>query len=103
MRKVRLEKAIGMVLAHDVTRIVPGRFKGVGFRKGHIIREEHIPEFLKLGKQSVYVLNLNAHRLHEDDAALRIAKAISGQGLSWTEPREGKSTLLSTTKGLLRE
>jgi len=102
MRTVKIEKAIGMVLAHDVTRIVPGEFKGVGFRKGHIIREQDIPEFLKLGKQSVYVLNLNANRLHEDDAALRIAKAISGEGLSWTEPREGKSTLISTAKGLLK-
>jgi molybdenum cofactor synthesis domain-containing protein len=91
-----------MVLAHDVTRIVPGEFKGVAFRKGHIIREEDIPEFLKVGKQSVYVLNLSANRLHEDDAALRIANAISGEGLSWTEPREGKSTLVSTTKGLLK-
>lgn len=102
MRTVKIEKAIGMVLAHDVTRIVPGQFKGVGFRKGHIIREEDIPEFLKLGKQSVYVLNCDAHRLHEDDAALRIAKAISGEGLSWTEPREGKSTLVSTRRGLLK-
>lgn len=102
MRKVRIEKAIGMVLAHDVTRIVPGEFKGVAFRKGHIIREEDVPEFLKLGKQSVYVINLHSNRLHEDDAALRIANAISGEGLSWTEPREGKSTLVSTTKGLLK-
>jgi len=102
MRTVRIEKAIGMVLAHDVTRIVPGKFKGVGFRKGHIIREEDVPEFLKLGKQSVFVLNLDVNRLHEDDAALRIAKAIAGEGLSWTEPREGKSTLISTTKGLLK-
>lgn len=102
MKKVRLENAIGMVLAHDVTRIVPGEFKGVGFRKGHIIREEDVPEFLKLGKQSLYVLNLDADHVHEDDAALRIAKAISGEGLSWTQPREGKSTLLSRTKGLLK-
>ncbi len=102
MRKVRIEKAVGMVLAHDVTRIVPGQFKGVGFRKGHIIREEDVAEFLKLGKQSVYVLNLDVHRLHEDDAALRIAEAISGLGVSWTDPREGKSTLVSKRKGLLK-
>lgn len=102
MRTIKIEKAIGMVLAHDVTRIVPGEFKGVGFRKGHIIREEDVPEFLKLGKHSLYVLNLNANRLHEDDAALRIAEAISGEGLSWTEPQEGKSTLISTTRGILK-
>lgn len=102
MRKVRVEKAIGMVLAHDVTRIVPGEFKGVGFRKGHIIQEEDIPEFLKLGKQSIYVMNLSENQLHEDDAASRIAEAVSGEGISWTDPREGKSKLVSTRNGLLK-
>jgi len=102
MRKVRVEKAIGMVLAHDVTRIIPGEFKGVGFRKNHKIRKEDIPEFLKLGKHSIYVLNLSKNRLHEDEASLRIVSAISGDGLSWTEPREGKSTLYSQSRGLLK-
>jgi hypothetical protein len=102
MRKVKIEKAIGMVLAHDVTRIVPGEFKGVGFRKGHIIREEDVQGFLKLGKYSVYVLNLSEKQLHEDEASLRIAEAISGDGVSWTDPREGKSSLISRKKGLLK-
>lgn len=102
MRRVKIEMAVGMALAHDVTRIVPGKFKGVGFRRGHIIRKEDIPEFLKLGKQSVYVLSPSKDQLHEDEAALRIVTAIAGQGLSWTEPREGKSTLESRRRGLLK-
>lgn len=102
MRKVSVEKAIGMVLAHDVTRIVPGKFKGVGFRKGHIIQEEDILEFLKLGKQSIYVMNLSENQLHEDDAARRIAEALSGEGISRTDPREGKSKLVSKRNGLLK-
>ena len=102
MKKIRVEKAIGMVLAHDVTRILPGKFKGVGFKKGHVVRQEDIPEFLKLGKQHLYVLNLPKHHLHEDAAAVRIAKAISGNTLRWTEPREGKSNIVSQTDGLLK-
>lgn len=102
MRRVKIEKAIGMALAHDVTRIVPGKFKGVGFRRGHIIRKEDIQEFLKLGKYSVYVLSLSQDQIHEDDAALRIVSAISGEGLSWTDPREGKSTLESERRGLVK-
>ncbi len=102
MKKVPVEKAICMVLAHDITRIIPGKFKGTGFKKGHVVREEDVPELLKLGKQSLYILELSPDRLHEDDAALRIARAIAGSNLSWTEPREGKANLVSKTAGLLK-
>ena len=102
MKKVGVEKAVGMVLAHDITRIVPGKFKGVGFKKGHVVREEDIPELLKLGKQSLYILDLSKGLLHEDDAALRIASAISGGNLSWTAPKEGKSNIVGKTDGLLK-
>jgi Probable molybdopterin binding domain len=102
MKKISVEKAVGMVLAHDITRIVPGEYKGVGFKKGHIVRQEDIPELLKLGKRHLYVLNLSKGRLHEDEAALRIARAISGPMLRWTEPREGKSTIVTQCDGLLK-
>ncbi len=102
MKKIRVEKAVGTVLAHDITRIIPGKFKGVGFKKGHVVRKEDIPELLKLGKQSLYVLKLTPDQLHEDDAAIRIAQAITGGNLSWTAPREGKSTITSNCDGLLK-
>ena len=102
MRKIRVEKAVGTVLAHDITRIIPGKFKGVGFKKGHVVREEDIAELLKLGKRFLYVMELSANQLHEDDAALRIARAIAGSNLSWTEPREGKSNIVSDCEGLLK-
>lgn len=31
MEKVRVENAVGMVLCHDITEIVPGKFKGRAF------------------------------------------------------------------------
>ena len=102
MKKVKVEKAVGMVLAHDITRIIPGKFKGVGFKKGHIVQEKDIPELKKLGKNHIYVLNLSANKLHEDDAALRIAFAISGDQLHWTEPVEGKSSIISNARGLVK-
>ena len=101
MRKIPVEEAVGTVLPHDMTRIVPGEFKGVGFKKGHIIREEDIGELKKIGKNFIYVLDLPEGQLHEDDAALRIAQAISGENIEWTLPKEGKSTLLSKIDGLL--
>lgn len=36
MKTVRTEDAVGMILGQDLTRISPGEFKGVAFKKGHI-------------------------------------------------------------------
>jgi molybdopterin biosynthesis enzyme len=102
MKKIKVENAVGMLLAHDITRILPGKSKGVAFKKGHVVREEDIPALLNLGKRHLFVLRLSASQLHEDDAALRIAAAVSGPGLRWTEPSEGKSNILSLTGGLLK-
>jgi len=102
MKKIPVEKAIGTVLAHDITRIEPGRFKGRAFKKGHIVCEADIPALLKLGKRHLYVLKLSAAELHEDDAALRIATAVCGPGLRWTTPSEGKSTIIAEADGLLK-
>ena len=53
MKKIKIQKAIGMVLGHDLTRIVPGSFKGAAFKKGHIIQEEDIPALLDMGKETM--------------------------------------------------
>ncbi|MBW2060302.1 MAG: molybdopterin-binding protein [Deltaproteobacteria bacterium] len=102
MKKIKVENAVGTVLAHDITRIIPGKFKGVGFKKGHIVTGDDVPELLKLGKKYLYVLDLPEGQLHEDEAALRIARAISGHNLRWTEPVEGKSNIVSLKDGLLK-
>lgn len=101
MKTIRTEEAVGTVLAHDMTKIIPGEFKGVGFKKGHVVREEDVPELLKIGKANLYVLDLDENELHENDAALRIAEAVSGDHLSWTEPHEGKSAMVSDCDGLV--
>jgi hypothetical protein len=100
--KIETENAVGTILAHDITRIIPGKFKGVGFKKGHIVSKEDIPELLKIGKRHIYVLNLSRDLLHEDDATLRIAPAICGENLKWTQPSEGKSSIVSQRRGLLK-
>ena len=102
MKTIRVEDAVGSVLAHDMTRIIPGRFKGVGFKKGHVVAAADIPELLKMGKSHLYVLELLPEDLHEDQAALRIAAAVSGPNLAWGSPCEGKSSIQSTCEGLLR-
>ena len=102
MKQIRVEDAVGTLLAHDITRIVPGQFKGVGFRRNHRVRKEDIPELLKIGKKHLFTLELGENEIHEDDAALRISAALCGPNLRWSEPREGKSNMICTTDGLLQ-
>ena len=102
MKKIRVEDAVGTILAHDLTRILRGKFKGVGFHKGHIVQEKDIPELLKIGKHYLYVLDLGKDQLHEDDAAIRIARAISAKGLDFSEPREGKINITTPYAGLVK-
>ncbi|MDZ7598356.1 MAG: XdhC family protein [Desulfobacterales bacterium] len=102
MKTIRVEDAVGTVLAHDLSRIIPGRFKSVGFKKGHVVTAADISELLKIGKSHLYVLELSADELHEDEASLRIAPAVSGANLTWGSPCDGKSSIRSTCDGLLR-
>lgn len=100
MQMIPVEEAVGSVLCHDITRIVPGEFKGPAFQKGHVITREDIPELLKLGKKHIYVWKLEPGMIHEDDAAIRLAQALCGQGLTLSKPREGKVNLISATNGM---
>ena len=56
LRKVKLDEAIGLALGHDVTKVVPGEFKGPAFRRGHVIRQGDVQELLNMGKEHVYVI-----------------------------------------------
>ena len=42
MKLIRTEDAVGSVLCHDITQIIPGKVKDAVFRKGHIVTEEDI-------------------------------------------------------------
>jgi molybdenum cofactor synthesis domain-containing protein len=102
MKKVRVEDAVGMKLCHDITKVIPGEFKGRAFKRDHLITIEDIEELLKIGKEHIFVWEENAGEIHEDEAAVRIAKAVAGVNIVHTEPQEGKTILQATTKGLFK-
>lgn len=102
IRKVRLEEAVGMVLGHDMTKIVPGEYKGPAFKKGHIIRPEDIPHFKDIGKEHIFLIELTGGQVHEDEAVARIAKAVAGENLVLTDPSEGRISLKAASDGLLK-
>lgn len=102
MKVVNTEEAVGMVLGHDITEIVPGEFKGVAFKKGHVIRQEDIERLLRIGKEHIYIFEVQEDDVHEDDAAITLGNLICGQGVSFTGPREGKIDIKAEQKGLLK-
>ena len=100
MKLIETKNAVGHVLCHDLTRIVPGEFKGAQFRKGHIVTEEDIPMLLSMGKEHLYVWELVEGILHEDDAARRLLTLCKNENMSSTEPKEGKIELIASCDGL---
>lgn len=102
MKKIKIEDAVGMALGHDVTQIIPGKYKGPRFKRGHRIRKEDIPEFLKIGKEHIYVMDLKSGIIHEDEAALRLGQAFAGRNIEMKGPSEGKVTFHSKIDGVLQ-
>ncbi len=101
MKAIPVEEAVGTVLCHDITRIVLGESKGPAFRRGHIVTPEDIPLLLDIGKANLYVFDPEDGFVHEDDAAIRLARAASGRGIQHSSPVEGKVTLTAAHDGLL--
>ncbi len=103
MKTIPVAQAIGAVLAHDITEIRPGEFKGRAFKKGHIVRREDVCHLQRLGKEHVFVLHLAEDELHENDAAHALALALMGDGVAIQgEPKEGKITIVAERDGLLK-
>ncbi len=100
---VKIEDAVGHPLAHDITEIVPGQFKGAAFLKGHLVGGEDLEHLRRLGKNHLYILKCERNEMHEDAAAVALANALCGRGVDWSgPPREGKISLKATGDGLLK-
>ncbi|MDX9786131.1 MAG: molybdopterin-binding protein [Desulfobacterales bacterium] len=101
-KKIPLKDAVGTVLAHDITEIRPGEFKGAAFKKGHMVCDEDICRLQRLGKNHLYELEIKEGDIHEDQAAVILAEALAGDGIVYDEqPHEGKIKLLAGRDGLL--
>lgn len=103
MKQIRIEDSVGCILSHDVTKIVPGEFKGRLFKKGHVIREEDIPKLLDIGKEHIYVWEPKKGQLHENDAAIRVKDLVLGEGCYISEEiKEGKIDFFANTQGIVK-
>jgi hypothetical protein len=103
VKVIPVDQAVGTVLAHDITEIRPGQFKGPAFKKGYVVTAADIPHLRRLGKEHLYVLSLGPEQVHEDEAALELARALCGAGVVFDPaPSEGKIALKAAHRGLLK-
>lgn len=100
MKLLRTQDAVGHVLCHDMTQIIPGVSKGPRFRKGHVVAPEDIPVLLSMGKEHLYVWELEQGFLHENDAAERLCALCLNEGMARGEVREGKIELTAARDGV---
>lgn len=102
LKTIKTEDAVGHILCHDITKIVPGEFKGRIFKKGHVVREEDIEVLLSVGKDILYVWDEVEGFVHENDAAETLKNIIIGDNLGISEIKEGKINLIANETGTLR-
>ena len=102
MKLIKTEDAVGSVLCHDITQIIPGVVKDAVFCKGHVIREEDIPVLLSVGKEHLYVWEKQEGMLHENDAAEVLREVCQGEHMKASDPKEGKIELTAECDGLLK-
>ena len=90
----------GAVLTRDL-RIAGGRWS-----KGRRLSDEDLlavaaTDPATIGLAAVSVIVIEPGDLHEDDAALRLARAVAGEGLSMRGPAESRVDLLAAADGVL--
>jgi hypothetical protein len=102
LKKIPVQEAVGTALAHDITEIRPGEFKGAAFRKGHTVCDGDICHLQKLGKNHLYMIDLEEDEIHENQAASMLSRELAGEGIVWKDdPKEGKISLHAAQDGLL--
>lgn len=102
MKLIRTQDAVGHVLCHDLTQIIPGVTKDARFRKGHIIQEEDIPVLLSMGKENLYIWEKKEGILHENEGAECLRELCQNRYMHATEVKEGKIELIADEDGLFQ-
>lgn len=100
IKKVKIEDAIDQPLLHDLTAIMEDGFKGVAFQRGHIIEEKDLDKLRDMGKDHVFVGELEEGQIHEVDAILALDGKLSKENISYTGVKEGKIGLKSEVDGV---
>jgi len=81
----------GRVLVHDL---------GPDLRKGTVLGGRHLERVRQA--REVHLVELEPGDLHEDEAARRLAAALSGRGLQAQRPVQSQARLIAQHRGLVR-
>ena len=100
MKLIRTEEAVGHVLCHDLTQIIPGQYKDARFRKGHVVAPEDIPVLLAMGKEHLYVWEMTPGMVYENDGAEALCALCMNDNMERSDVKEGKIELRSKIDGL---
>lgn len=101
MKEIRTQDAVGHVLCHDLTQIIPGVTKDAAFRKGHVVVAEDIPVLLSMGKEHLYVWEQQPGMIHENDGADILYHICAGENMTPSPVKEGKIDVIAGADGLL--
>ena len=93
---VPVADAQGAILAHSV------RAGSAHLRKGIILAAEDCQTLASAGVETVTVARLETDDIHEDEAALRIARAAAGTGMRLGQATTGRCNLHAVSAGVLR-
>lgn len=100
MKKVKVEEAVGLTPGADITKIVPREYKGVLFKRGHVIRKEDIEALRAVGKEYIWVYKERKGFVHQDEASLRIANSLIDGNLFVSGPSEGWAYIIAKENGI---
>ncbi len=106
MRPMPVEQAVGRRLACDMTGITASEVRTI-LAKGAQIEPAHVAMLLDAGHGVVYVTeddgpDADPSLVAEDDAALELARALGGGGLTVRPAGSGRALLLAQGDGLVR-
>lgn len=112
IKVVPVDEAVGKTAAHDMTRIVPGQFKGPEFRAGQRISPGDVCRLQKMGRFHVAITDEESPApkpsaagttpVHENAVAELFARRMAGPGVTYAlPPKEGKIDFKAAIDGLL--
>jgi molybdenum cofactor cytidylyltransferase len=95
---VPLEHSLGKILGHNMAGPDGKRL----LKKGKPLTGEDIKTLQVMGRKVVYVAELEASDVGEDDAARRVTTMVMGSGLRPSGPASGRVNLLAVALGVVR-
>lgn len=95
---VPIADALGKILGHNVAAPDGRR----ALRKGRPLSEGDIAELRRLGRDVVYVAEVEPGDIDENEAAARIMSPLTGPGLRSTGPSTGRVNLSADVLGVFR-